>query len=563
MIAAPLAALALSACGGRKSGDTANGLKILLRGNGPDPDSLDPHKARSMEATVVLRDLFEGLTRLDRNAAPIPAAAESWTVSDDGLVYTFRLRPNLKWSNGDPVVAQDFAAGLRRLVDPATASQYAQIVDVIRNAGDIIAGKKPVDSLGVATPDDATVVITLSGPAPYLPGLLAFPSCAPLHRASLAKLGERFARAGEQVSNGAFVLAEWLQGSHIRAARNPHYWNNAANRIDAVKFLQIADENAELRAYRAGELHMTAVVPRGQFDWIRENLAQELHVSPQLTTYYYGFNLDRPLFRDVRIRRALSLVIDRERLAGSVLRVGELPAYGWVPPGIFNYASQAFDYSAAPMPARIAEAQALLAAAGYTRDKPLRFELRYNNGEVHTKVAVAVASMWKEALGVDAQLSGVEFKSLMQDVDRRDVDVYRLSWVGDYNDPYTFLQYLKSDFGINLPHYKSGAYDALLDAGLEADRRCQAPCAARERRARRTRRSSAHPAVFLREQAPGQTRGQGLVRQRDERPVFAGPRACLHQSRRLKSRRQPREATSDTALAGVAYVDPSAAPTSG
>jgi len=462
VIAAQLAALALTACGGRKSGDTANDPKILLRGNGPDPDSLDPHKARSMEATVVLRDLFEGLTRLDRNAAPIPGAAASWTVSDDGLVYTFRLRANLKWSNGEPVVAQDFAAGLRRLVDPATASQYAQIVDVIRDHGDIIAGKKPVDSLGVATPDDSTVVITLSGPAPYLPGLLAFPSCAPLHRASLARLGERFARPGEQVSNGAFVLAEWLQGSHIRAARNPHYWNNAANRLDGVKFVQIADENAELRAYRAGELHMTAVVPRGQFDWIRENLAAELHISPQLTTYYYGFNLDRPLFRDVRVRRALSLVIDRERLAGSVLRVGELPAYGWVPPGIFNYGSQAFDYAMSPMPARIAEAQALLAAAGYTRDKPLGFELRYNNGEVHTKVAVAVASMWKEALGVDARLSGVEFKSLMQDVDRRDVDVYRLSWVGDYNDPYTFLQYLKSDFGINLPHYKSGAYDALL-----------------------------------------------------------------------------------------------------
>ena len=463
LIAAQLAALALGACGGRKPGDTPNGQKILLRGNGPDPDSLDPHKARSMEATVVLRDLFEGLTRLDRNAAPIPGAASSWTASDDGLVYTFRLRPNLKWSNGDPVVAQDFAAGLRRLVDPATASQYAQIVDVIRDAGDIIAGKKPVDSLGVATPDDATVIINLAGPASYLPGLLAFPSCAPLHRASLARLGDRFARAGEQISNGPFVLAEWLQGSYIRAARNPHYWNNAANRIDAVKFLQIADENAELRAYRAGELHMTAVVPRGQFDWIRDNLASELHVSPQLTTYYYGFNLDRSLFRDVRIRRALSLVIDRERLAGSVLRVGELPAYGWVPPGILNYASQAFDYSSTPMSARIAEAQALLAAAGYTRDRPLSFELRYNNGEVHTKVAVAVASMWKEALGVDARLAGVEFKSLMQDVDRRDVDVYRLSWVGDYNDPYTFLQYLKSDFGINLPHYKSAAYDALLD----------------------------------------------------------------------------------------------------
>ena len=471
LLSAPLA-VALAACGDQRSsgdGDDAK-LRVLLRGNGPDPDSVDPHKARSMEATVVLRDLFEGLTRLDHNAAPIPGAAESWSISDDGLVYTFRLRPNIKWSSGEAVLAEDFAAGLRRLVDPATASQYAQVVGAIVNAAEIIAGKKPVDSLGVAAPDESTVVITLATPAPYLPGLMAHPSCAPLHRPSLAKLGERFARAGEQVSNGAFVLAEWLQGSFIRVVRNEHYWNNAANRIDAVKYLQIADENAELRAYRAGDLHLTAVVPRGQFDWIRENLAAELHVSPQLTTYYYGFNLDRPLFRDVRVRRALSMVIDRERLASSVLRVGELPAYGWVPPGIFNYGSQSFDYEHTPIAERIAEAQKLLAAAGYTREKPLDFELRYNNGEVHTKVAVAVASMWKEALGVDARLAGVEFKSLLQDVDRRDVDIYRLSWVGDYNDPFTFLQYLKSDFGINLPHYKSGAYDALLtEASRQTD----------------------------------------------------------------------------------------------
>lgn len=464
VVAAPLVALALGACGNR--GDDAGkgaALKLLVRGNGPDPDSLDPHKSRSMEATVVLRDLFEGLTRLDRHAAPVPGCAESWTVSEDGLVYTFKLRSGLKWSNGDPLVAEDFAAGLRRLVDPATASQYAQFVDVIVNASDIVAGRKPVASLGVTTPDDVTVVIALAGPAPYLPGLMAHPSCAPLHRASLARLGERFSRAGEQVSNGAFVLAEWLQGSYIRAVRNPNYWNNAANRIDAVKYAQLADENAELRAYRAGELHLTAVVPRGQFDWIRENLAKELHVSPQLTTYYYGFNLDRPLFKDVRIRRALSMSIDRERLANSVLRVGELPAYGWVPPGVHDYSQQSFDYAGMLMPERIAEARKLLAGAGYSSDRPLSFELRYNNGEVHTKVAIAVASMWKEALGVDARLAGVEFKSLMQDVDRRDVDVYRLSWVGDYNDPYTFLQYLKSDFGINLPHYNSAEYDRLLN----------------------------------------------------------------------------------------------------
>jgi oligopeptide transport system substrate-binding protein len=461
-IAAPLAALALAACG-RRSTDP-NAPKILLRGNGPDPDSVDPHRARSTESMQVLRDLFEGLTRLDHAAAPIPGAAESWTMSDDGRVYTFKLRPNLRWSNGDPLVAEDYVAGLRRLVDPATASQYAQVIDVVANANDIVAGNKPVDSLGVAAPDPRTVIVSLASFAPYLPGLLAHPACSPLHRPSFQALGERFARAGEQVSNGAFVLKEWLQGSFMRAERNRNYWNDAATRLDGVKYLQIPDESAELRAYRAGEMHITAVVPRGQFDWIRANLPAELHVAPQMSTYYYGFNLDRPKFQDERVRRALSMVIDRERLANSVLRVGELPAYGWVPPGVYNYQSQVFDYAAMPMPQRIAEARKLLAAAGYTREKPLDFELRYNNGEVHTKCAVAIASMWKEALGVGARLAGVEFKSMVQDIDRRDVDLYRLSWVGDYNDPYTFLQYLKGGFGINLMHYASREYDALLDS---------------------------------------------------------------------------------------------------
>jgi oligopeptide transport system substrate-binding protein len=466
LLATPAAALALGACADRDPAKDAAGKiqAVLLRGNGPDPDSLDPHKARSMEAMVVLRDTFEGLTRLDKNAAPVAAAAEGWTVSDDGRIYTFKLRANQHWSNGDPLVAADFVAGLRRLVDPATASQYAQVIDVILNAPEIVAGAKPVDTLGVTAPDDTTVIITLNSPAPYLPGLMAHPSTAPLHRASFAKLGERFARPGEQVSNGAFVLAEWLQGSYIRVARNVHYRNNAANKIDAVKYLQLPDENAELRAYRAGEMHCTAVVPRGQFGWIQENLSAELHVSPQLTTYYYGFNLDRPLFaKHPKIRRALSMAIDRERLAGSVLRVGELPAYGWVPPGVFNYSSQSFDYAATPIAERIASARRLLAESGYTPDKPLRFELRFNAGEVHSKVAVAVASMWKEALGVEATLAAVEFKSLLQDIDRRDIDMYRLSWVGDYNDAYTFLQYLKSGFGINLPHYSNAAYDALLN----------------------------------------------------------------------------------------------------
>jgi oligopeptide transport system substrate-binding protein len=188
-----------------------------------------------------------------------------------------------------------------------------------------------------------------------------------------------------------------------------------------------------------------------------------LHIAPQLSTYYYGFNLDRRLFENPKLRQALSMAIDRELLATSVLRVGELPAYGWVPPGMNNYGSQAFEYATTPAAERVEIARKLLAEAGFTRDKPLRFELQFNAGEVHTKVAVAVSSMWKEALGVEARLAAVEFKSLFDAIDRREVDMYRLSWVGDYNDPYTFLQYLKGGFGINLPHYANASYDALLD----------------------------------------------------------------------------------------------------
>jgi oligopeptide transport system substrate-binding protein len=473
ILAATVAALAsLTGCsGGTSQADGSSSANILLRGIGPDPDSLDPQRARSMESQTILRDLCEGLTTLAKDASAAPGVAKEWTVSADGKTYTFALRSDARWSNGDPVVAEDFVAGLRRLVDPTTASQYGQIIDVVANAGNIINGKLKPDALGVSAPNDSTVVVQLNAPAPYFPGLLAHPSTCPVHRPTLAAHANEIAKPGVMVSNGPFLLKEWVPGLHVVAVRNPNYWNNAANRLDGVKYLLIADENAELTRYRAGGLHVTAVVPRGQFEWIKQNLAAELHVSPQLNTYYYGFNLRRPPFQNnAGLRRALSLVIDRERLAKSVLKVGELPAYGWVPPGVFNYTSQSFDYSNRPLADRLIEARKLYADAGYSAAQPLRFELRYNSGEVHDRLAVAITSMWKEALGVEAQPLAVEFKSLLQDIDRGDVEMFRSSWVGDYNDAYTFAQYLKGDFGINLPHYQSAEYDRLLvAAGAEAD----------------------------------------------------------------------------------------------
>ena len=443
----------------------------LVRGNGPEPDSLDPQRARTVESANVLRDLYEGLTTIGRDGSPAPGAATDWRLSEDGLRWTFRLRPGLRWSNGDPLVAADFVAALRRLVDPATRSQYAQVVDAIRNAKAVIAGSMPPTALGVAAPDPATVVIELSSPTPYLPGLMAHWSTLPIHGPSLARHGSEFVKPGNHVTNGAFRLAAWVQGSHIDLERNPQYWNDAANRIDAVRWVSQSDENAEYRRYRSGELHVTYTVPRGQFDQVRRDHGAELKLGPQLGTYFIGFNLDREPFRSQPgLRRALSLVIDRERITGSITRVGELPAHGWVPPGTFNYTSQSFDYAARPMAARIAEAKQLYAAAGYSATKPLRFELRYNTGEMHNRIAVAAAAMWKQALGVESTLVAVEFKVLQQEIDARGVDLYRLSWIGDYNDAYTFLQYFKSDFGINTAHFADADYDALLvEAAQEVD----------------------------------------------------------------------------------------------
>ena len=467
--------LALGACsrGSNSSNPTAlaANAKILVRGAGQEPDSLDPQKARSVEAQRILRDVCEGLTLLDKTASAVPGTAREWSVSPDGKRYTFHLRPDARWSNGDRVVAADYVAGLRRLVDPATASQYAQVVSVIDNASEIVAGKKPPDMLGVAAPDDTTVTIDLTAPAPYLPSLLSHPSTCPVHRPTVAQHPDTFARAGVMVSNGAFRLAQWAQGSQVLLIRNDYYWDNGANHLDAVRYLLISDENAELTRYRAGELQITTTVPRGQYDWIKANLTGQLHSSPLLNTYYYGFNLERPPFKDnAPLRRALSLVIDREKLASLVLRTGELPAYGWIPPGVHDYTEQSFDYRNTSLPERIAEARRLYAEAGYSAAKPLRFELRYNSGEVHDKLALAVAAMWKEALGVDVRLTSEEFKSLLQDIDRGDVEMFRSSWSGDYNDAYTYAQYFTSGFGINMPHYHSAEYDSfVITAAAEAD----------------------------------------------------------------------------------------------
>jgi oligopeptide transport system substrate-binding protein len=473
MALAALAALVQVSCGGGadKASQPAAGkhaakadVTTLKRGNGPEPDTLDPQRARTDGAFNILRDVFEGLTAVGPDGGVVPAAATSWTVTPDGLKYTFHLRDGLRWSNGDPLVAGDFVAGMRRLVDPATASPYAQILEPVVNATAITRGEKPSSALGVLAPDDRTVLIHLQNPAPYLLGLLAQPGTFPVHGPSLAANGVEFARPGKMLSNGAFVLDDWVLGSHVVIRRNRSYWNDAATRLERVHFVHHADVGTEFRQYRAGELDITYVVPPQQFGWIRENMPDELHISPQLTVYYYGFNLTRPPFKgQPGLRRALSLVIDRDKLTTAITGLGEVPAQGWVPDGTADYTSQKFDYASRPYSERLAEARELYRKAGYSAEKPLEVEVRYNTGEIHNRLAVAVAAMWKEALGVRTTLYAEEFRALLQSVQARtDTQVFRSSWVGDFNDAYTFLQLFQTGFGINQTGYSNPRYDALL-----------------------------------------------------------------------------------------------------
>ena len=435
----------------------------LRRGNGPEPDSIDPQLARMEAAMTILRDCYEGLVSMAPDGSSIPGAAESWSVSEDGRNYTFRLRTNARWSNGDPVVAEDFAFAFRRLVNPKTASQYALMLEPVVNATEIVNGRQPPEALEVSAPDDATLVVQLAEPSTYFLAMLSHPSTFPVHRATLAAQPQDFSKPGVAVTNGAFVPADWQVGSHIVALRNSHYWNDAATRLASVRYVHVADPMTELTRFRAGDLDVTYTVPPGELRRLERELPGQLHVAPHVGVYYYGYALDLPPFRDAKaLRRALAMGVNLEVLTSQVLGDGERPAYSWVPPGIADYEPQIFAWASLSREARLAEARRLYAEAGYSKERPLVVELRTSKSPVHDRIALAVTAMWKEALGVEVSFRSEDFRVLKQAIDARETALFRGSWIGDYNDAYSFLQVLKGGFGINLPRYRNDAYDQAL-----------------------------------------------------------------------------------------------------
>lgn len=445
--------------------------QVLRRAGGPEPESLDPHRAEGVSSSNILRDLFEGLVGEAADGTLQPAAAESWTVSDDGRVWTFRLRPEGRWSNGDAVTAADFVYGLRRSVDPATLSEYSAILAPIANAEAVIAGELPPSALGVRALDDLTLEIRVAAPTPYLLGLLTHSSAYPVHRPTVEQYGGAFARPGRLVGNGPFVLDEWRVQSHIRLVRNPNFRDAAGTVLEEVWYYTIENADAELARYRAGELDMTSTVPARQIGWLRKNLPAELKIAPYLGSYVFGFNMAQPPFKDNQpLRLALTLALDREILTERISGAGELAAYTWVPP-MADYPSPTPEWASWSQAEREAEARRQYAAAGYSAERPLRVRLLYNTDNNHRRLAAAMAAMWREVLGAEVELLNQEWQVFLQT--RREgleTQVFRYGWIGDYQDPYTFLEILHSRHGLNDMGYRNPGYDALLaKAAAEAD----------------------------------------------------------------------------------------------
>lgn len=439
----------------------------LHRGNGAEPETLDIHKSSGVPEANIQRDLFEGLVAEGADGTLIPGAAERWEHDNSGKQWTFYLRKNGKWSDGSPVTAGDFVFALQRAVNPATASEYAFILWPVLNAKAISSGKiQDITRLGVHAVDDNTLVIQLENPASFLSGLLAHHMAYPLHRKSLEAHGKQWTKPGNLVSNGAYRLSSWSPQSSIVLEKNPYFRDADKVRIEKVIYYPLEDQSTALKRFRAGELDITDDVPSSQIDWVKAHLPDNFHNSPYIGTYYLALNLQKPPFKGKsELRRALSLAINRDILTEKITKGGEIPAMGWVPPGINQYNSQVMPEAKLNQKERLAMALALYKKAGYSKANPLEVELLYNTSENHKKIAIALAAMWKQALGVKTHLRNEEWKVYLNSRSQRQFEIIRAGWIGDYNDAANFLDLFRSDVGtMNPSAWKNSRYDQLMKA---------------------------------------------------------------------------------------------------
>jgi len=436
--------------------------------------SIDPQIVEDVSGSDIIRDLFEGLLNQDADGNLVPGVAETWSANDAKDVYTFNLRKNAKWSNGDPVTAHDFVYAWQRAVDPETASPYSWFMEImsIKNGAEAISGDVPPSDLGVKAVDDHTFEVQLTASLPYFAAMTTHATTFPTHKGIIETHGSDWTKPGNMVSNGAYVLTEHVINERLVRERNPMYWNNGDTILEKVVALVIPDENLGFLRYLAGELDR-GPVPPGRFTQLKVDYPDQATSFPRLCNYYYTFNLSDsgiPAFKDVRVRHALSYAIDRNVITEQILQGGQFPAYTFTPGATAGFDVPKVDFAKMTQAERDAKAVELMEAAGYGKDNPLSFTMIYNTSESHKKIATVMAQMWKQKLGINATMENMEWKTFLDIRGKQDFEIARGAWCGDDNEASTFLDLLTTPSGYNDGKFSNAAVDKLMnDAKTSSD----------------------------------------------------------------------------------------------
>ena len=438
----------------------------LVRNNGSEPETLDPALAESVGANNITRDLFEGLTATASDGKLVPGVAESWKQTDS-TTWIFKLRQDAKWSNGDPVTAPDFVFGIRRFVDPKTASTYAATFGIfLLNGKEVAAGKKPFSEIGVKAIDRFTLEIKTPYPVGFLPSLMSNNNLGAVHQASMEKFGKDWTKPGNLVGNGAYVLKEWQVNGKVVLEKNPQYWDAKNVQLTRVTYLPIEDGNADVRLYESGQNEWVYQLPPGTYEKYRQQYPKEIRNAPMIGLRYYSFQTQSPMFKDVRVRKALSMVIDRDLLAQRITADGQAPAYDLMVKGVEGAAVGGYDWAALPMAQRVTQAKQLLEQAGV---KPgTKFVFSYNTSEYHKKMAIFTASEWRSKLGLDVELESMEFKVLLKKRHAGSFQMARNGWLADYNDATTFLALVRCDSDQNNNFNCNRQAEELINQAMQA-----------------------------------------------------------------------------------------------
>lgn len=460
-------AMLVSGCGGgKKSGDTAK--KILRTNNSSEPGSLDPALAQGTHESWILDHIFEGLMKRDENGKIVPGMAKEYKLAGDNVTYTFKLRDDIKWSNGDPVTAEDFEYSWKRALDPEMASTYAYQFFYIKNGEAYNSGKVSRDDVAVRALDDKTLEVVLEQPAPYFLELTAFYSLFPVNQKVVEANSDWAKDPSTYVSNGPFQLKTWEHKAKIIVEKNPNYYNASKIKLDGIEFSILEDENTAWQKYQGGEYDFLSPLPQAVVAQLNTDKNKELVIGPDLSTYYYNFNTKVKPFNNAKVRQALSMAIDRKTIVDKVAQGGQKPAEGVVCFGIPDENGKDFrDVTGNLIKEDSAKAKKLLEEGlkeeGMTIADMNKFSILYNTSEGHKKIAQAIQEMWRNNLGIEVQLENVEFQVKLDREKAGDYFVSRAGWVGDYVDPMTFMDLFVTDGPYNDSGFSNAEYDKLIE----------------------------------------------------------------------------------------------------